>query len=245
VTGAHDPFPSIDGSALAWIDAEAMREVDRVMVDDLGISLVRMMENAGRSLAELAIARFDPASVTVLAGPGGNGGGGIVAGRHLVNRGVKTAVVLADPSRQRPVPTEQLGIIRRMGVPVLDDPAPAELVLDALLGYGLRGDPRGRAADLIRWTRERPAPVLALDLPSGLDATSGHIGDPCVRAAATLTLAMPKLGLRDTSEIVGELFLADISVPPDLSGWPEPDDTPFARSSIVRIVEPAETPTAN
>ncbi len=86
------PVPAV---ALPALTAEQMREVDRVAVEELGIELVQMMENAGRSLADLAIRIFGPESVTVLAGSGGNGGGGLVAARHLANRGVTPRVVLS------------------------------------------------------------------------------------------------------------------------------------------------------
>jgi NAD(P)H-hydrate epimerase len=194
------------------LTADQMREVDRAMVDDVHIELVQMMENAGRSLAGLALARFAPASVTVLAGPGGNGGGGLAASRHLVNRGCTVCVVLSEPDSLTAVPAHQADILARMGVAIATAPAPADLVLDALIGYSLRGDPTGRAAELIEWANQQPAPVLALDAPSGLDVTTGTAGTPCIRAAATLTLALPKVGLIG-APAVGELYLADISVP--------------------------------
>jgi len=206
------------------ITAAQMREVDRIMITDMGIDLVRMMENAGRALAELAISRFDPNRVVVLAGSGGNGGGGLVAARHLANRGRDVQVMLArNPSGLTTVPAQQYAILRQMGVgvhlPDQGDPrevsrfaAGADLIIDALLGYSLDGDPRGAAATLIDWANMQPAPVLALDTPSGLDVTSGLVGQPCIQAVATLTLALPKRGLLGAAP-VGELWLADISVP--------------------------------
>lgn len=200
--------------SLPTVTADQMREIDRIMVEDLHIELVQMMENAGRSLVELAIRRFKPDSVTVLAGSGGNGGGGMAAARHLVNRGVDVRVVLAaSEGSLRPVPARQLAILHRMGVTVDADPRDADVVIDAVLGYSLRDNPRGRAAELIGWANEQAAPVLALDIPSGLDASTGNVGSPCVRATATMTLALPKAGLLTAKEHVGRLFLADISVP--------------------------------
>ena len=216
------------------VTAEQMREVDRVMVEDLGISLEQMMENAGRNLAQLAVGRFGPASVLVLAGPGGNGGGGLVAARHLHNRGAEVAVV---PARRHltGVPAEQLEILRRMGVSILDEPRPAELYLDAIIGYGLSGDPRGRAAELITWLGGQPNPILSLDTPSGVDVTTGEIGLPAVMATATLTLAAPKTGLVD-NPMVGELYLADISVPPSVyDAFGMTFGNPFSEDSIVRL----------
>jgi NAD(P)H-hydrate epimerase len=207
-------FTLTDGRAVPAVTASQMREVDRAMIEDLHIELVQMMENAGRNLASLAGALYAPRSVVVLAGPGGNGGGGLVAARHLRNRGADVSVVLGAAGLA-PVPAHQLDIIERMGVPVLDQPAVADLVIDALLGYSLRGDPAPRFAELITWANSQSAPVLALDTPSGLDVTTGRQSAPCVRASATMTLALPKTGLAG-SAVTGRLYLADISVPPPL-----------------------------
>jgi NAD(P)H-hydrate epimerase len=194
------------------LTADQMREVDRAMIEDVHIELVQMMENAGRSLAELAVARFAPGSVTVLAGPGGNGGGGLVASRHLINRGCTVFVVLSEPASATAVSAHQADILARMGAAMPPAPEPADLVVDALIGYSLRGDPTGRAAELIEWANTQTAPVLALDTPSGLDVTSGRAATPHIRATATLTLALPKIGLIG-APAAGELYLADISVP--------------------------------
>ena len=204
---------TVSRSAVPALTTEQMRAVDRAMVEDLHIELVQMMENAGRNLAELAITRFSPTSVTVLAGPGGNGGGGMVAARHLANRGCQVQVVLSEPDRLTPVPAHQADILTRMGITIASRAPTADLVVDALIGYSLRGDPAGTAAQLITWANGQAAPVLALDPPRGLDLTTGTAGSPTVGASATLTLALPKIGLLDAPS-AGELYLADISVPP-------------------------------
>jgi NAD(P)H-hydrate epimerase len=208
-----DP-PRIAAAQTPAVTADQMREVDRAMVEDLHIELIQMMENAGRNLADLAQWLFAPTGVTVLAGGGGNGGGGLVAARHLANRGVAVAVTLASSENDlAPVTLHQLDVLRRMGASIASDPTEAALVIDALIGYSLRGNPAGRAAELIEWANRQPAPVLSLDAPSGLDVTTGSAGRPCVMATATLTLALPKTGLLVAPEQVGRLFLADISVP--------------------------------
>ena len=204
-------FRTPEGSRVPALTADQMREVDRVMTKELRIELTQMMENAGRGLAELAIRRFAPGIVTVLAGPGGNGGGGLAAARHLANRGVDVTATLSRDPPPGTVTAHQLEIVTRMGITVSPEPRPADLIIDAIIGYGLRGDPRERSASLITWASGQDQPVLALDLPSGLDATTGRPGRPCARAAATITLALPKTGL--ASPLAGELFLADISVP--------------------------------
>jgi len=236
--GEQRGFPTALASSIPAVTAEQMREVDRLAVEELGLLLIQMMENAGVRLAELALRRFQPEAVAVLCGRGGNGGGGLVAARHLANRGVRVGVTLGeDRSRVGDVPRHQLSILERMDVPIHPEPVAAELVLDALIGYSLRGDPRGRTAELIRWANEQEAPVCSLDTPSGLDVTSGEPRTPRVRATATLTLALPKVGLARAPSYVGELYLADISVPPFVYGrlgLGVPDDL-FAGDSVLRL----------
>ena len=230
-----------------------MREVDRLMIERYGIELIQMMENAGRNLAHLARTRFldgDPRGrrLKVLCGSGGNGGGGLVAARRLDNWGAGIEVVLARPEEEfTGVPAHQLHIVRKLGIPILatDDLTASstsgdDLVIDAVIGYGLRGSPRAGAARLIEWANRGETPVLSLDVPSGLDASTGQPGEPTVEATATMTLALAKEGLSvaSASDFVGELYLADISVPPTLYAEPGVElEVPalFARDEILRI----------
>lgn len=232
-----------------YLTTEQMIEVDRAMIEDFEIDLVRMMENAGRSLAHLARDRFfegDPRgkSVVVLAGTGGNGGGALVAARRLHGYGAEVQVVAARRSKQmRAVPGQQLSIVERLGVPVLIGKTPEivpDLVIDGLIGYSLKGAPKGISAELIRWANASLAPILSLDAPSGLDTTTGTVFDPVIRATATMTLALPKQGLRirGVTKVVGELYLADISVPPGLYAR-DPLNLEvgpiFAKSDVIRL----------
>lgn len=206
-------FPTIAPDSVPWIDEADMIEVDRVMIDDLHIELLQMMENAGRHLARLVLEGANPRTVAVAAGSGGNGGGGLVAARHLANAGVEVAVVTTRSIEDMTAaPAHQLDILERMGVAVVDALPSVDVVVDALIGYSLRGAPRGRSAELIRQSAEASI-VVSLDTPSGLDVNTGDVPGDAVRADAALTLALPKVGLR-SSELVGELYLADISVPP-------------------------------
>ena len=230
-----------------FITTDQMREVDRVMVDEYGIQLVQMMENAGRSLARLAWSRFleraPGRSVLVLAGTGGNGGGGLVCARHLANRGAGIAVATAAPlAKFTGVPKTQMDIIQRMDIPVTSEPEDlpdTDLIIDALIGYSLDGAPTGTAARLIHAANHHGAPVLSLDVPSGVDASTGEAHSPAVHATATMTLALPKTGLRQpgATPYVGELYLADISVPPRLYATSLGIDvgSPFATDDIVRL----------
>ena len=207
-----DALPVVDGEALAWIDTRQMIEVDRVMIEDLHIELIQMMENAGRNLARLVHRLYRPESVAVYAGSGGNGGGGLVAARHLANLGVRVSVATTRPGGDMtPIPAHQLDIVERMGIAVGDADPGADLAIDAVIGYSLSGAPGGRSADLIDAVNAHDR-VVSLDVPSGLDTATGDTPGRHVTADATLTLAMPKLGLRDRPE-VGRLFVGDISVP--------------------------------
>ena len=246
-------IPKQTGSVPALTTAQ-MVEVDRLMIEDYHIQLIQMMENAGRNLAQLARIRFlggDPRGKTVVvaAGTGGNGGGALVCARHLSNWGAGVRVIgtKSDADFTR-VPAHQLAILRRMGLQIVLvieaaqvlGTLPVDLIVDGIIGYSLSGAPRGAAADLIRLTNARGVPVLALDAPSGLDASSGSIFDPAIKATATLTLALPKHGLRQPGARaqVGELYLADISVPPSLYSEPSLGISighPFARSEIIRL----------
>jgi len=172
-------FPACDADALPWITVAQMREVDRIAIE-LGVTLPRMMENAGAHLALVALALLGGdvrgRRIAVLVGRGGNGGGGLVAARRLVGWGAEVGVHLSDePDALAPVPREQLEILRAMRAPVAvgaNGVAAPELFLDAILGYGQRRSARGGAAELIAATAG--ARVLALDVPSGPCARRGH-----------------------------------------------------------------------
>lgn len=208
---------------LPALTTEQMIEVDRLMIEEWGITLIQMMENAGRNLAELAkrlLQDLPEKKIVVLCGAGNNGGGGMVAARHLHNWGANVNVVLVgDESRLKEVPAHQWKILKRMGVTVADsDLSKANLILDAMLGYGAKGNPREPIATWIQRANKSRVRIIALDAPSGLDTTTGIPAIPCIRTHATLTLALPKTGLLTTEAkpVVGDLYLADISIPPEL-----------------------------
>ena len=206
-----------------------MIEVDRLMINSYGITLLQMMENAGRNLALLAkrILGDDILNrkICVIAGSGNNGGGGLAAARHLSNWGAEVTVLIATPSADfKPVPAQQLEIVRHLPISVVFagnqaeyiDWCSCQLVIDAIFGYGLNRSPEGMVADIIRTINTLDCPVLSLDAPSGLDTSNGYISDTMIRADATLTLALPKTGLlqKEAQPFVGNLYIGDISVPP-------------------------------
>jgi NAD(P)H-hydrate epimerase len=214
------------------LTADQMQEVDRLMVEVYGIQLIQMMENAGRHLADLARDRFLDGrpvgkNIAVLTGSGGNGGGVLVAARNLDNWGAAPKVFLSKPLHQlEGTIKHQAEILVQMGcqlgsVKELSGISKPDLILDGIIGYSLSGAPRGPAAEMIVWANQQNSPILALDLPSGVQATTGEVFDPAIRASATLTLALPKIGLKVApKDIVGELYLGDIGVPRDLYSQP-------------------------
>ncbi|MCZ6691857.1 MAG: NAD(P)H-hydrate epimerase [Planctomycetota bacterium] len=240
-----------EGHEIAHLSTPQMVEVDRAMTDGLHINLIQMMENAGRNLAHLARVRFldgDPRGkrVVVLAGTGGNGGGAMVSARRLHTWGARVQVIVTRSLEDDgSVPAHQYDILQRMGVFVattgtLGEVGESDLILDGVIGYGLRGAPEGPAAEEIRWANGQEVPILSLDVPSGIDASTGGASDPSIRATATMTLALPKEGFFDkgNEKHVGELYLADISVPPSLyagAGIGVEVGPIFSREEIIRL----------
>jgi NAD(P)H-hydrate epimerase len=199
-----------------------MREIDRIAMNDFNLGILQMMENAGRSLAQIVMeVNVERSHVLVAAGSGGNGGGGLCAARHLHNHGQQVAILLTRPPGELTgAAASQLAVLQSAGVTVIpeedisDALAQAGTIVDALIGYSLSGPPTGRTADLIGQINAAGCPVLSLDLPSGLDATTGSAPGVSIRARRTLTLALPKPGL--TTPSAGQLFLADIGIPPEV-----------------------------
>lgn len=207
-------FETADGRVLPSVSAPEMRAVDRVAVEEVGLALLSMMENAGRSLAGAVRETVGDGPVAVFAGGGGNGGGGLCAARHLVNHGREVGVVLdRAPEELSGATATQWGVLEAVGVTAVDPDAAladATVAVDAVLGYGLEGAPRGRAATLVEHLRGFAGPVVSLDLPTGVDATTGERPGAAVEPHSVLTLALPKTGL---SAVDAPVALADVGIP--------------------------------
>jgi NAD(P)H-hydrate epimerase len=242
-------YISVADLRIPVVNTAEMREVDRLMIEKYGIQLLQMMENAGRNLAELA-RRFLGGSVygarvIITAGKGNNGGGGLVAARHLYDWGAKITVLLRTKELSG-VPELQWRILENFPLEkkIAEDALKylsnnqGDLIIDAMIGYSLAGNPRGWTATMIEKINSLSIPIIALDVPSGLDATTGEIYNPCVRALATMTLALPKTGLvkPEVKKVVGSLYLADIGVPDFLYKEMEIAITPlFLNDSIIKL----------
>lgn len=210
-------FRTTAGAHVPAVTAAQMAEIDRIAIDETGPNLFQMMENAGRNLAMAVQERLGThrQDVVVLAGTGSNGGGGICAARHLANRGVPVTLVMSDASVLGDVASQQLTVYRctggREAAPEDVGRVAGHLVVDALIGYRLDGPARGSVADIMGAVDTADAFVIALDLPSGLDATTGEPTGPYIPADLTVTLALPKTGLDHPD--CGLVELSDIGIP--------------------------------
>jgi hydroxyethylthiazole kinase-like uncharacterized protein yjeF len=222
------PYPSV--SALT---CQQIRDLDKFAIEQMGVPGIVLMENAGRGVAEFIYGTLasPPADrVIILCGPGNNGGDGFVVARHLHNAGVPVDVVLAvPPAKSTGDAGTNLAILERMKFAFIRAFEPAGLeaarqaagrahvIVDALLGTGSTGSPRGVIGALIELANATPgARRIAIDLPSGLDAERGEIHEPCFRADATVTMVAPKTGFQTTAaaRVVGRVIVVGIGTPP-------------------------------
>jgi len=223
-------------SKIPSITIEQMRKVDDLMINKYSIELIQMMENAGANLSKLAISLMNKNSkncttknVVIACGLGNNGGGGMVAARHLSNHGFNVTVVLTGAgAKLKSIPLKQWNILKKLPVRMIIANSSdtlgvfneADLIIDAIIGYGMYGELKGIPANVIHEIlNSQNQYVLSLDAPSGLNTTTGKFNEKlCIKAYATMTLALPKIGLiqDDAKECVGKLYVADISVPPKL-----------------------------
>ena len=224
--------------------SEEMGEADREAIDGFGIDVLSLMENAGSAVATLARLLLGGNAVGrrvgVLVGKGNNGGDGLVAARHLHNWGADVRVMLSDREAIGQVPSRQLTAVEKAGVSVYgagESLAGFDLLIDSLLGYNSKGDPREPVRAMILNANTSGVPTLAVDIPSGLDATAGGPNDPCVIARATLTLGFPKTGFLNPRcrRYVGQLYLGDVSLPLEIYRKHSQSATLFEKESVVRI----------
>ncbi|MEE9168631.1 MAG: NAD(P)H-hydrate dehydratase [bacterium] len=209
------------------LSVEEMRKVDALAINKLGITGAILMENAGLKSAQCIANRFDPIagkSIGIICGKGNNGGDGFVIGRHLSQMGAQVTFSLvgkfADVSGDAKV---NMDIARNLGLTIHEvqnwNPARHlrgfDLVIDALLGTGLKGDVSGVYADIIGSLNIWQKPVVSVDAPSGLDCDKGRPLGVCVKSDLTITMGNVKTGmlLYPGRELVGRLFIADLNVP--------------------------------
>ncbi|HXV27606.1 MAG TPA: NAD(P)H-hydrate epimerase [bacterium] len=210
-----------------------MKTLDQMAIQEFGIPSLLLMENAGRGVADLICGEvhdIKPKALNILAfcGKGNNGGDGLVACRYLANRGFNVRVLLfTNPSALKDDPAVNYNIVNRMKVPaetILDRIEAArakphlihaDMIIDALFGVGLNTELTDVFADAIGMINESGKKVIAVDLPSGLNADTGEVMGVAVKANITATLGLPKKGLyeREGPFYAGDIQVIDIGLP--------------------------------
>lgn len=217
------------------VRAGQMRDIDAAAIQEMGISSLELMEAAGRAVAEAVLAHFgadEARRVLIVCGKGNNGGDGFVAARHLREAGIQPRVVVAgEESELTPDARINADAWRTTGGTIdflpdeaaaarfFQNPPPFDVAIDALLGTGASGMPRGAVLEAIRGLGRAGRPIAAIDIPSGIDADTGAVPGAAVDADITITLGLPKRGLWlfPAREHVGVIEVADIGIPREAS----------------------------
>ncbi len=216
------------------LTAEEMRKLDHAAINQLGIPGIVLMENAGLKIVQEVfnlIGNPKGKTVTIFAGRGNNGGDGFVVARHLLNAGAEVKVfLLAEPEEMTGDAKTNMEILIAMGHKVFPIIKPnslnivrlamvyADVVIDAIFGTGFRGMIPTNIGNVIEIINTSEKPVISVDIPSGLEADTGRVNGPCIKAASTITFGQNKLGLIIGAgpEYVGKLSVVDISIPDSL-----------------------------
>jgi NAD(P)H-hydrate epimerase len=232
------------------VTAQQMKDMDRLTIESFGIPGIVLMENAARGATDSLYRHFPnfrSLKVGVAAGHGNNGGDGFVMARYLASANVSVNVYLL--SKRKKVKGDaavNLKLLDRMNVPVhevtdvaafeshQDRMRSCDLWIDAMLGTGLTSDVRGLFKEMITFLDAEKTPVLAVDIPSGLDSDTGKPRGCCVQATVTVTFGLPKIGhvMLPGSEFVGKLEIIDIGIPPGVVDEVGPDHYLLTREMI-------------
>lgn len=224
-------FPQRKTTEVPWVTTQQMRDVQRLAQEDFAIDILQLTENAGRACALLALGMLGGKAhgqrVVVLSGTGNTGASGLATARHLNNWGFRVDAIVSGVEEEASFTTRrQIQILRAAGIirpadresneiTLEDKLSNADLVIDAIVGYGLAGPPQGMASAVTQLAVEADRPTLSLDVPSGVDATTGEVSRPAIAACTTLMLDLPKRGVLEPSARAntGELYLADLGIP--------------------------------
>jgi len=216
------------------VTAEEMRRIDKKAIEEIGIPSIVLMENAGLQVTETIENKYAPLmnkSVYIFSGPGNNGGDGMVVARQLFNRKVRVKIfLLAEKGKIKGDAAINLNIAEKIGISIRNITSSADLeilkqeikkadiVVDALLGTGTKGAPRGLMKDVIILINKYSKNTVAVDIPTGVDADRGQVEGEAIKAKYTVTLAYPKRGLYlyPGMDYAGKIEVVDIGIPPDL-----------------------------
>lgn len=242
--------------------ANEMREIDRSAIQDYGVPGAVLMENAGVAVVrqlETIIDQVADRKFCILAGKGNNGGDGYVIARHLVNQGARVKVfLLGEKTAVSGDAKINLDIIDRMGIDVIEIVTErdwdkikvaatfADCLVDALLGTGFRGEIEGELALLIDIINAAGKLVVAVDIPSGVNADTGQVCGKAVEATHTVTFGLPKPGLflYPGADYTGELTVADIGIPAAIAAEQQIKQN-IVMAGMIRSILPRRSPAAH
>jgi NAD(P)H-hydrate epimerase len=225
----------------SFISSKEMHALE-INSEYFGVSRLQLMENAGRNVATEVSFRFKPeeATVTVFCGLGGNGGDGFVVARHLASMGFKVSVMLAgnasniadEAARKNWIalqPLKKCVETHEISDSTLVSSVEANVIVDALLGTGLKGPVRQPILHLVKRINEAKGFCVAVDVPTGVNSDSGDVPSEAVKANLTVTFHKMKLGLQEAEEYVGEVVVKDIGIPYEMERFVGPGDVSLAR----------------
>jgi hydroxyethylthiazole kinase-like uncharacterized protein yjeF len=214
-------------STTARLTRQQVREVDRRSTEDFHIPGIVLMENAARAVTETAMRFLKGSSkrALILCGGGNNGGDGLAVARHLHNRGVDVSIGLTTaPEKYQGDALINWNIVKAMGLNVSPIAAEAisqsqaDLIIDAIFGTGLQKAPRPPFGEIVAAVTDLGRPVLAVDLPSGMDCDTGEVLGDCISATVTVTFVAEKaaFGRKSSLALTGEIVVGDIGCPAEL-----------------------------
>ena len=184
---------------LSYFTTEEMLALENLAYDKYGISVSQMMKQAGQSLHDFVVGELpEVKKVLVLAGKGNNGGDALVAGDMLLDSGYEVTALRVDSAFAEDFDFSQF-----------------DLIIDGLFGFSLKGNPRSPMDKVIEQINCSKVPVLAVDVPSGMEVYSGKVMKPTIKATYTLALGMPKKGLEENPEYAGKVYLGNLGIPPE------------------------------
>ncbi len=196
------------------VSKEEMQELEEVTIEEFGVSEDVLMEEAGSHIAEFIIEQFSSdIKIAIICGKGNNGGDGFVAARELLSWGFNIEVYTPfQDSEINDLALKKFETVRKVDedAEMFDFPT-ANVYVDALMGYGLEGAPEGKVKNSINKIEEWSAETVSVDVPTGVDSDTGQAYDPHISPEYTVTLGLPKEGLREENS--GKIFLADIGIP--------------------------------
>jgi NAD(P)H-hydrate epimerase len=197
---------------MIYITSEQMKKVDELAPTKCALSSIQMMENAGRNIARF-VSNLKPNKVIILCGKGNNGGDGLAAARHLMIYGINVEIILASQYLNE-ISSSQLKTLELMNIKKADkiEAKEVDIIIDALLGYNIKGNPKGKYVDLIKEAnslKNKGVKIVSVDIPSGIDPDNKTSYTPFIDADYTITLGLPKICLKHLKNV----YLANIGIP--------------------------------